>query len=106
MNLAIIGSRDFSDYDLLKREVLNFIKDEKLDVTAIVGRGGKPGESLVFRFADESKLEKRAFVLDFHVIEHADALILFRVNRSRDETKIVELARKKGFKIKVVDIKE
>ena len=60
--LAIVGSRDFQNYDLLKSEVNNYLKEiGEYKITTIVS-GGAPGtDQLAERFAKEKCLELQIF---------------------------------------------
>lgn len=60
MRLIIAGSRDFSDYTLLEREVLRFLKRHRKDKekVEIVSGQARGADRLGERFADRFGLEK------------------------------------------------
>lgn len=90
MKLAIIGSRGFTDYDFLKKNVTHFLKRNSLVCTHIVSRGAKGADTLASQYATEQQLEmivfkpdwkrfgKRAgFIRNTTIIENADVVIAF-----------------------------
>lgn len=90
MKLAIIGSRDFNDYDFLKKSVSDFLKRHSLTCTHIVSGGAKGADTLAYRFALEHQLEmivfkpdwkrfgKRAgFMRNTDIIENSDMVLAF-----------------------------
>jgi len=58
MKVAIVGSREFNNYDLLCETVPN-------DTTEIVSGGAKGADSLAERFADEHSIPKKIFLPKF-----------------------------------------
>lgn len=90
MKLAIIGSRGFTDYDFLKKNVSTFLERNSLTCTHIVSGGAKGADTLGHRYALEHQLEmivfrpdwkqfgKRAgFIRNTEIIENADIVIAF-----------------------------
>lgn len=60
MKLGIIGSRSFSDYDLLCKEVSKFE-----DITLIISGGASGADLLGERYAREHKIPTRIFYPDW-----------------------------------------
>tara|TARA_Y100000310_G_C20685685_1_gene818793 strand:+ start:1221 stop:1580 length:360 start_codon:yes stop_codon:yes gene_type:complete len=60
MKIAIVGSRGFHDYNLLKEFILNKIKVE--DVELMVSGGAKGADTLGEQFAEEFDIEKLIFL--------------------------------------------
>ncbi len=90
MKLAIIGSRSFENYALMKEQLLALIQKDGLSLTHIVSGGAKGADTLGAQFAKEHQLElvvfkpdwkrfgKRAgFIRNTEIIEHADMVVAF-----------------------------
>lgn len=90
MKLAIVGSRDFSDYNFLKQNVLELMESHSFKFTHIVSGGAKGADTLGHRFAMEHQLEmivfkpdwkrfgKRAgYIRNTDIIENSDIVIAF-----------------------------
>lgn len=113
IKLAIIGSRDFNDYALLKKSIL-----ENYDVTKIeyiVSGGTRGADSLGERFAREFKIKiiihypdwnllgkSAAFIRDAYIIKDATDVIAFWDGVSRGTEHSLDLSEKHKKKIKVV----
>ena len=113
IKLAIIGSRDFNDYFLLKKSIL-----ENYDITKIeyiVSGGAKGADSLGERFAREFKIKtiihypdwntygrKAGFLRNAYIIRDATDIIAFWDGFSRETEHSLDLAEKHKKKIKVV----
>jgi len=95
MNLAIIGSRDFNDYSLLKRKVDEIIHEKNFIVKKIISGGARGADTLAERYAREnsipieiikpdwSKLGKKAGILrNTAIIEKSDIVIAFHDGQS------------------------
>ena len=65
MKLAIIGSRSFEDYALLKAQLLTLIQKDSLSLTHIVSGGAKGADTLGAQFAKEHQLELVVFKPDW-----------------------------------------
>lgn len=59
MRLAVIGSRDFNDYELLKSEVDKIC--QQYNITTIVSGGARGADTLAERYANENQLELVVF---------------------------------------------
>lgn len=90
MKIAIIGSRDFTDYDFLKQTVSEFLEHNFLTCTHIVSGGAKGADTLAHQFVLEHELDmivfkhnwklygKRAGVIrNTDIVENADIIIAF-----------------------------
>lgn len=118
MKIAIVGSRDFNDFALLKMEVVDFIIKENLDKTpiVIVSGGARGADALAERLAEEMNWDKQIFLAQWslhgkragflrnkEIVENSDALIAFRINQSKGTTHSIRLAKEKNIKVKVLD---
>lgn len=90
MKLAIIGRRGFTDYDFLKENVIEFLKNNSLVCTHIVSGGAKGTDTLAHQFALEHHLEMivfkpnwklygkaAGFIRNTDIVETADMIMAF-----------------------------
>lgn len=61
MKIAIIGSRKFTDYDLLKNQVQDYIEAQNYSNITIVSGGAKGADTLAEQFAEEYQYEMKIF---------------------------------------------
>jgi hypothetical protein len=61
MNIAIVGGRDFSDYNLLKKTIL----DSGIEIKQIISGGASGADSLACKFAQEFKIPIIEFIPDW-----------------------------------------
>jgi hypothetical protein len=107
MNLGIVGSRDFNDYEKLKKEILTLYKID--NIKCIVSGGASGADKLGERFAEEFKLEKRIFYPDWNkygkragfirnkdIVENSDKLIAFWDSKSKGTKLTIDLAKEKS----------
>jgi len=116
MNLAIIGSRDFNNYDLLKQTILSLININ--DVNSIVSGGANGADKLAEKFAEEFGLQKIIFKPDWNkfgksagiirnsdIVKNSDMVIAFWDGNSKGTKKSIDISKKLGKKLKVVTYK-
>src|SRR5690606_34084663 len=84
MKIAIVGSRKFNDYELLKNVVKDYIVQYKGVNITIVSGGAKGADTLAERFAEENTLEMKIFQPNWE--------LLGRNACSARNTEIVEFA--------------
>lgn len=110
MKVAVIGSRNFSNYNLLKA-----ILDE-IFITQIVSGGAKGADTLAERYAKENKIPTKIFLPDWNkhgvsagfirntdIINDADYVVAFWDNKSngtRDSINKAKIANKEIIIIK------
>jgi len=113
MKFAIVGSRTFNDYELLKDEVDKLLKE--CNITEIVTGGAKGADSLAERYAKENNLKltifhpewnkygKRAgYIRNDKIWQYADIGIAFWDGKSKGTQHSFKLAEKYGKKLKVI----
>lgn len=66
MKIAVIGSREFDDYNLLKDVLFDFTRKEKI---VIVSGGAKGADSLAKKFAKENGLRYIEFAADWYNLD-------------------------------------
>ena len=126
LRIIVAGSRDFNDYELLKREVLNIVKHDNRpkDYVKVISGGARGADTLGERFAKEFRLEIKRFIPDwdglgkragyvrnvemakFAVEDNNDGmLIAFWDGQSRGTKHMIDLANKYGLEVHVVNYK-
>ena len=113
MKLAIIGSRSFSDYKLLCKELAPY----KLRITKVISGGAKGADLLGERWAQENNIETLIFLADwskgkgagfarnFDIIKNADCVIAFWDGLSNGTKHSISLCEKYDKPYKIIDIK-
>jgi hypothetical protein len=105
MKLAVVGSRNFNDYDLLKSKL--DIIHKKRPITLIVSGRAKGADSLSERWSKENNIEtlifipewdkygKRAgFLRNEDIIKNSDAVVAFWDQISKGTQHSISLAKK------------
>lgn len=90
MKIAIIGSRTFNDYELLRQSLDEFSFEANVDISLIVSGGANGANSLGERYAHENNIETLIFLPDWKkhgkgagfirnqlIIDNADFVIAF-----------------------------
>ena len=127
LRIIIAGSRDFNDYELLKKSAIEIIAKKIMlpDLTRIVSGGARGADTLGERFANEMGLEISRFIPDwdslgkragyvrnaemakFAVEDDNDGmLIAFWDGQSRGTKHMIDLAKRYGLEVHVVSYKE
>jgi len=116
MKVIIAGGREFNDLDLMTKKMdffLSHAKDLNIEIVSGVARGadllGEEYAKLrnypVKQFpADWDKYNKGAgYKRNTEMAEYADALIAFWDGESRGTMHMINIAKKKGLPVKVVE---
>ena len=127
LRVIIAGSRDFNDYKLLKKSAIEIITKKTMlpDLTRIISGGARGADTLGERFANEMGLEISRFIPDwdglgkragyvrnaemakFAVEDDNDGmLIAFWDGQSRGTKHMIDLAKRYGLEVHVVNYKE
>ena len=118
MNLAIIGSRTFNDYELLKQELKPFLDDNEIkDNLKIVSGGAKGADTLGERWAKENNIEiliyladwnkygkKAGFMRNYDIIKNCEAVIAFWDGISKGTAHSLKLAKEQNKFIKIIKV--
>lgn len=109
MKIAVIGSRNFNDYDLLKEEL------NKYFITQIISGGAKGADALAERYAKEFNIETQIFKPDWKlgrhagllrntkIIETSDFVVAFWDGESRGTQNSIKTAEKNGKPINIIE---
>ncbi len=105
MRIAVIGSRNFTNWELLEQKLNDF----KFPITQIISGGARGADKLAEKYAkiknipikvyipDWEKYGKGAgFIRNTQIVESADTVIAFWDTKSRGTKRSIELARKMG----------
>ena len=127
LRVIIAGSRDFNDYELLKKSAIEIITKKTMlpDLTRIISGGARGADTLGERFANEMGLEISRFIPDWDglgkragYVRNAEmakfavedgnygVLIAFWDGQSRGTKHMIDLAKRYGLEVHVVNYKE
>lgn len=133
VNIAIVGSREFSDYEYLKEQLCEFIFDIKYegdsgkswssvyynryDNVKIISGGARGADTLAEKFADEFSFEKVIFKPDWNlygkragfvrnakIVDNCDVLFAFQINKSKGTQHSIDLAKEKNKEVYVFEV--
>lgn len=103
MKLAIVGSRTFNDYEMVKEA----LKD--LAITEIVSGGAKGADTLAEKYAAENSIPVKVFKPEWgkygrgagpkrnkQIVDYADKVIAFWDGESRGTKSSIDLATEQG----------
>jgi predicted Rossmann fold nucleotide-binding protein DprA/Smf involved in DNA uptake len=115
MKLAIVGSRHFDDYDLMKEFIIS-----KFDITqidTIVSGGAKGADTLAEKFAKENNLLLIVKKAEWNkygraagpkrnelIISEADWVAAFPSKNSKGTLNSMKLARQEGKRLEVLNV--
>lgn len=113
MKVIIAGSRNFTNYQKLKKECTLFLQ-EQTDIQIVSGCHYKGADKLGIQYANEKSLEVIKFPAEWNTYGKAagpkrnkemaifaDALIAFWDGKGRGTKNMIQLAKQKGLRIKV-----
>lgn len=105
MKVAIIGSREFNDFNLLEREIIKNIPIREIET--IISGGAAGADTLAEKFADKWKIQKTIYLPDWNkhgkkaafirnndIIRNADFVIAFWDGRSKGTKHSIDLSFK------------
>ena len=116
MKIAIVGSRDFNDYELLKNELAKFTKENEISLQCIVSGGAKGADNLAEKFAAEMDLEIIIFkpnyekygrgatiVRNSKIIENSDIVFAFWDGKSKGTLDSIKKTKKLEKKLLIIN---
>src|SRR5574343_548665 len=102
MKLGVVGSRHFTDYDLLSR-----VLEQYTDIEEIVSGCAKGADSLARRYADEHGIPMKEYLPEWDkygraagpirnklIVERADLIVAFLADGSRGTRSTINIAKK------------
>jgi len=108
MKVAVIGSRGFNNYELVKETL------SPLDITLVVSGGAMGADTLGERYARENGIPTKIFKPDWtkgrgagflrntDIINEADTVVAFWDGKSRGTLDSIKKAEKQGKKVLIV----
>lgn len=112
--VIIAGGRDFNDYDLLMKKVSSLLRNQYKGIEVVSG-GAKGADALGEKYAVDSNMSLKEFHADWdrygksagyrrnvEMAEYADALIAFWDGRSKGTKHMIDIAKSKGLKVRVI----
>lgn len=113
--VALVGSRDFTDYELFKSKVKYFTQN--LGKFKIVSGGAKGADTLAKQYAAEFGHEFMEYLADWDkygksagfkrnvtIVETCTHLIAFQINDSKGTQHLIDLARSANKPVRVVKV--
>lgn len=111
MKYAIIGSRNFCDYELMEKTLKEY------DISEIISGGAKGADSLAARYADQNDISLVVFKADWKrygraagvirntdIIDSSDVVIAFWDGVSRGTKNSIDKAIKAGKSVNIIDV--
>ena len=112
MNIAIVGGRDFSDYDLVEKTIFEELKLS--DISLVVSGGARGADSLGEQFAKIYSIKTLIFKPDWKkfgkaaghirnrdIIENSDFVFAFWDGKSKGTANSINITKQLNKKIKV-----
>jgi len=108
MKVAVIGSRGFNNYELIKETL------SSLDITLVVSGGAMGADTLGERYARENSIPTKIFKPDWtkgrgagflrntDIINEADTVVAFWDGKSRGTLDSIKKAEKQGKKVLII----
>jgi len=110
INVGIIGSRNFDNYELMKSYINQFIKTEFID--SIISGGAKGADQYAELYADENMIELKTFIPDWKkygrgagivrnkdIISYSDMIFAFWDGKSKGTKSSIDIARKQNKQV-------
>lgn len=110
MKLAIVGSREFNDYSLMKEKYLEVSKD--YDIDCIVSGGARGADSLAEQIAKDFDLELKVFPAEWNkfgrgagmmrnttIVENSDIILAFPIGKSVGTWDTIRKAKNSNKKV-------
>lgn len=115
MRLAIVGSREFENYDLVCAEVAKIQQTQKIDL--IVSGGAKGADTLAKKFAAKKRIPLMEFLPDYDrygrgaplqrntlIVKNSDVVLAFVAATSKGTWDTIRKARAARKKVIIVNV--
>ena len=112
MRIAIVGSREFDDYEYMKEKFFETTKDIKVSV--IVSGGARGADTLAEKLADEILSEKAifpanwkaygksaGFIRNGEIVNNSDMIIAFPIGKSSGTWDTIRKGQNKGIPVHI-----
>lgn len=118
MNLGLVGSRDFHDYNKFHDKIFNILDElEDFEVETIVSGGAFGTDKMAEKLADEYNYEKLILRPDWKqygrgagilrntdIVENSDRIIVFVKNQSVGTWDTIQKAKDKCIPVHIVEV--
>ncbi len=111
MKLAIVGGRDFNDYEYMEQTMLNILIGNKLRIAEVVSGGARGADTLAERFARHWNKSFKVFPADWNthgnragylrneqIVQYCDLCVAFWDGKSRGTKLTIDLCKRYGKK--------
>lgn len=95
MKLAVIGSRQFDDYDFLVDKINEYIDLSK--ITALISGGAKGSDSLA-----ERHNRAATFIRNREIVNHADIIVAFWDGKSSGTSYTIDYAKRQAKTLYII----
>ncbi len=112
-DVIIAGSRDFNDYDLLRKKCNLFFANKH--PTSIISGGARGADSLGRKYASEKGIpcvvmpaqwdtygKKAGYLRNNEMLKRADALVAFWDGSSPGTQQMIQISKHKGIPVRIV----
>lgn len=118
MKVIIAGGRNFNDYERLKEYMDFVLMNVDKDKLEIISGGARGADSLGEFYAEERGYLIKQFIPDWEIgrqagylrnwemAKYADALVAFHDGVSKGTQHMINLAKKEGLLVKIVEYKK
>ena len=115
MNIAIIGSREFNDYNFLEKNILEIIVNNNIEITKIISGGAKGADKLAEIYSNKYKIPKEVilpdwsigksagFIRNSDIINKSDIVIAFWNGESKGTLDSIKKAKKLNKNVFVIN---
>ena len=116
ISLAVVGSRDFSNYALLAKSIRDLKAKEGVVIEEVVSGGARGADRLAEKYARSEQIALRVFLpqWDTHgkaagvirnklIVDRADMVLAFWDGKSAGTQSTIQLAKRAGKEVLVVD---
>jgi hypothetical protein len=115
MNIAIVGSRNFNNYDYMKSSFLEQVGSDLNNTEIIIVSGGAKGaDALAEKIAKDFSLEtmifpaewkkfgkSAGFIRNTTIVENADMILAFPIGESRGTWDTIRKGQAKGIPVHI-----
>lgn len=116
MKIAIVGGRDFNDYNFLRKEVGKFIHENEISLSSIISGGAKGADTLAEKLATEINVELIIFkpnyekfgrgatiVRNTEIIKNCDVVVAFWDRKSKGTHDSIKKAQKLDKRFSIIN---
>lgn len=115
MKIGIVGSRSFSDYELLCESINSFLTSNQVSVEAVVSGGARGADLLAERFARDNGLKiivhralwntfgkSAGIIRNEAIVKDSDIIFAFWDGKSSGTKNTIERVKKSGKRVFIV----